>query len=210
MPERIASRAPICILLKAGDFVSRVNVFYKDYKNEFTIISIVVAALGIALVFEDWFLGGAMILEGVLLALFYAYFAPKNDFSMLALPCFIMAAYQLGAALLMIAESGFESALLIVFMFLHAASLIMTSLLVLKVYDIRSIGGIVTQIFMLIMIALGIWWLIDGVWVLINTDYRFIEYLIYYIPYAAMLILPALLNIVYLRCFVSFKRNVRE
>ena len=148
-----------------------------------------------------------MMVEGALLALFYVYFAPKGKFSMLALPCFAMAAYQLYTMFIILMGSGLNSWFLVLCMLLHVAALIMTALLAMRVYSLHSTAGIISQVLMLAMIALGIWWIIDGTWVLANTDYSFLKYLIYYIPYTIMLILPSAMNLVYLRCFVPFKRE---
>ncbi len=182
------------------------KIFYKDYQKGFIIMSLVVAALGIPLAFYDAFLGGAMMIEGALLAAFYLYFAPKGRFGMLALPCFAMAAYQVYVLSLLLAQFGFKAGLLAFFMLAHAATLIMTALLAMRVYSLYSIAGIVSQILMLAMVALGVWWIIDGTWVLANTNYSLVDYLIYYVPYTVMLIVPSVLNIVFLRCFVPFKR----
>ena len=171
------------------------------------IISLIVAILGIPLAFYDAFLGGAMIVEGALLALFYAYFATKGKFSMLALPCFAMAAYQIYVLFLLLAQFGLGAGLLAFFMLAHALTLVMTALLAMRIYVLKSIAGIISQLLMLAMVALGVWWIIDGTWVLMNTNYSVVEYLIYYVPYTVMLIVPSAINLVYLRCFVPFKHD---
>ena len=168
------------------------------FRKEFAIMSLIVTVLGLVMCVHDVTLGIFTFLYGLGLTCFYFWFGTAGFYSLLAIPCFLMGFYQVLAAILL------KKVVLLTFVFLfEAASMIMSGLLfagILKGPD--SVAGTIAQVLMVLMVLLGLWWFGDGTWVLVaTTKVKALQYLTYYIPYAAVLVLSNLMNFVYARVF---------